>query len=330
MSSNEKDSFTSANSMPLKVIGDKNLLESIIKDNKIIPIHMQISPTNKCNLSCTYCSMSDRDKKEEMSLDELKELVDISSSLGTKAYTVTGGGSPCMHKDINKFLQYAKSKNISLGLVDNGLLLNRLTPKTLETLTWARISFDDDRKFDTNFLDKMDYAIKNGPTVDWAFSYVVSENYDINNIKHIIQYANRNNFTHVRMVPDLYNVDKVDINGLEKELQLDDSLNLDKVIFQQRQSFTHGDKNCLISLLKPLIASDGNVYACCGLQYSEGTPDEKRTYRKNLSMGHFRDLPKIISNQKWFDGSICNKCYYKNYNTLLNAMTNKMKHGEFL
>ena len=48
-----------------------------------------------------------------------------------------------------------------------------------------------------------------------------------------------------------------------------------------------------------------------------------------MRMGHFRDLPEIINKQKIFDGGDCVKCYYGEYNVVLNALKTDIKHKEF-
>ena len=49
-----------------------------------------------------------------------------------------------------------------------------------------------------------------------------------------------------------------------REMDVDDKI----VIYQGRKKFSRGSAKCLISLIKPLIGSDGNVYPCCGVQYA--------------------------------------------------------------
>ena len=50
-----KESYTVASAFPVKVAINQELIESIITDRLISPIHIQINPTNECNLNCDFC-----------------------------------------------------------------------------------------------------------------------------------------------------------------------------------------------------------------------------------------------------------------------------------
>ena len=103
------NSYSSASVFPIKLLHNE-----IIKDGKIIPIHVQLIPTNKCNLNCKFCSCGDRRKDLELTLEECKKVIDIVSKRGTKSITITGGGEPLLHPDINKIIRYAGKKGIEV------------------------------------------------------------------------------------------------------------------------------------------------------------------------------------------------------------------------
>jgi len=318
------NNYISANSMPLKVM-------KYIPDCKdgIQPIHLQLCPTNKCNLNCDFCSCSSVERTQELSRTDLLSINLACFGLGIKAITITGGGEPTIHPDIDEFITDANSYDIKLGLTTNGLALKNLKPDTFDCLTWCRISFDSSRKFDAHFIDQLKYAMDNGRNVDWAFSYVVTANENnIENMIKIVDFANANDFTHVRFVPDLYDIDNVDMKAIEELLSK--HIDTSRCIFQNRQAYTKGSKSCSISLLKPMIAPDGYIYPCCGVQYALKGDDKQRMFPKEMRMGHYLELPFIIKDQKKYDGSTCVKCYYENYNTLLNALETNYDHQEFV
>ena len=69
------EEFTSAEvQYPKKLVINKNALKAIM-DNKLYPIHPQIYPTNRCNLNCSFCSCSDRDKSKELDLEVIKKFI---------------------------------------------------------------------------------------------------------------------------------------------------------------------------------------------------------------------------------------------------------------
>jgi len=335
MNDNKTLSYTAAGNVPIKMLTNPYLAVSISNTGRIIPIHAQIMPTNKCNLNCSFCSCSKRDKKKEMSKNQLKDILETLYSLRCKAVTITGGGEPLMHPYINGIIQSFYNKDMSIGLVTNGFLLGKLDQYTLEKLTWCRISLGDDRNFEAlkpiiqAAVDKVTLVSTGVSLVDFAFSYVINEDPNLNSIAEAVEFANKNKFTHVRLVPDLFNVEKIapkmeEIKEWLKFNLIDDSL----VIYQTRDEYTTGAEKCWISMLKPVFDPDGYVYPCCGVQYALAKPGRKM--EKSMRICKAKDFVKYINSGKPFSGKKCVKCYYDNYNKYLAIMKEGLKHEVFV
>ena len=114
-------------------------LQEIITERLIRPITVHLAPTDRCNLDCSFCSVKKR-TMNEMPLNEMKEIVDIYSSLGAKSFEITGGGDPTCYYGLESLIDYLDKKKKGIGLITNGLLLNELSTNTLNKLTWLRIS----------------------------------------------------------------------------------------------------------------------------------------------------------------------------------------------
>jgi len=336
-----KISYASANiPFPAKILHHEKLIKSCKKKKYIPPIHIQLNPTNRCNFNCPFCSCSARDKKLELTYDEIIKTMKIGKKLGCESVTITGGGEPLMHQDINEIIDKIHKLGIEIGLVVNGTLLDRLKTKTLNRITWCRISSSDYlgnelKKIGMNFeiwFDKIIESVETGRKVDWAFSHVVGEKPNYKLIGAIVNVANIFNFTHVRLVNDIFIADKLTkqmnrIRNYLKKKKIDDSI----VNYQDRSEWTRGTKYCYISLLKPVLGADGYWYPCCGTQYALANP--ARDYEKLMRMTEKRldeGLKDIIENQKYFDGSICVKCYYHPYNQVLKIMLSEIKHEKFV
>ena len=315
-------SYTAAGVLPAKIIKQAGI---VYRDGLLRPVHVQISPTNVCQLDCQFCSCANRASNVEMSLTDYIDIMQTFASHGCAAATITGGGEPTLHKDIDAILCATHAMGIDSGMVSNGLSLNRVGTEALSTLTWARISFSDDREFSEAFAQGVTDAVNRAP-IDWAFSYVVTSDINYQNIASIINMANELKFTHVRLVTDLLDLDNVtDMATVRETLQamcVDDSL----VIYQGRKTYTKGAKDCLISLVKPVISADGGWYPCCGIQYALDTPG--LDFEPSMCMG--TDPIDIIENQKPFDGSVCKRCYYDAYNVVLNAACSDYQHENFV
>lgn len=119
-------------------------LEELQKNKVITPVTCEIDITDGfCNNKCKHCFFETnekyipiiQDKKRVFGIfDELKEL-------GVKGIEFTGGGEPLTHPDAKEIIEYACDCGFSVGLVTNGLLLDKIED-VFEKMTFVRISLD--------------------------------------------------------------------------------------------------------------------------------------------------------------------------------------------
>lgn len=325
---NIKISYAAASVIPAKVIMHEGVREKIKVEGKVMPVHLQLNPTNRCNLNCDFCSCSDREKNLELSYDDVEEIMRKSCDCGCGAVTITGGGEPLMHDRIREIVSMIDSLGIEIGLVTNGLLLDRFSNEFFSKLVWCRISSGDDRYLDKGYVATLEDAVDRGRNVDWAFSHVISRNPNYDTIADVIEFANKHDFTHVRLVSDLLDLDNVPSMNLIREEMVSRGVNDERVNYQGRKEYIKGSNNCYISLLKPVVGADGYLYPCCGVQYSLEKPS--RDYEKTMRMGLAKDINKLYEQQKFFDGSVCSKCYYGDYNSMLEILLSEIKHKKFV
>jgi organic radical activating enzyme len=322
------NSFTAANSLPLKILMNPKLSDSIISKHKILPWHLQLNPTNKCSFNCSFCSCKNRDKSAEVPFEDFVQLI---TERHYPSVTITGGGEPTFYSKINELIHLLKQNKTEIGLVTNGSNIQALDKKSLKQITWCRISCSDELTKQTNlsqWFKKLDVVIRESKNIDWAFSYVHEEKTDFSTMRKIIQFGNKHNFTHIRIVSDLLNLKHVgDMSIIERMLKHYGE-DCSRIIFQGRKQFVHGQKKCYISLLKPVISAEGKLFPCCGVQYALENPS--LDYEKTMCMGSIKDLPSLIDKQKYFDGSNCVRCYYSDYNYLLGALMSNLRHVKFV
>lgn len=317
-----KSSFTSASTLPIKILTSPEIIHDTVSHN-IRPIHVQLNPTNKCNLNCSYCSCKNRNDSI-LSISEACDIIDKFKHLGTKAVTITGGGEPLSYPHLRELIHYIKKNEMVVGLTTNGLLFNSIDKDLLNMITWCRISVSDEQILKESIIDQVLNDI-----TDFAFSYVLNKD-DTNytNLIKCINYANHNKFTHIRIVEDILGeMNKIEqVKMFLQEMQVDDSL----VIYQGRKTYTKGHNRCLVSLLKPNIDADGQMLPCCGVQYAK----KEKTYDFDHSMVMNLDesIEDIYHNQRYFYGSQCDVCYYTDYNNILNILwdSDKLQHKHFV
>lgn len=320
-------SFSSLDSIfPLKAVKNKKLMNNIIMNNKIIPIHIRINITNKCNQNCKWCCRQNVDRELEMSYETIENVAKRYKALGSQAITISGGGEPLMHRDINKVIGTISDIGLRIGILTNGWFLPRITLDNLNKVTWIRISVSDELKEKENqYWEILTKVLDNGNEVDWGLSHVVTSDLDLELIRRIILFANNHNCTHVRLVSNISDSDNL-VNTMEtiKQWLKIKSVNDTLVIYQNRTHWEQGEKDCWVGLLRPIIDTDGYIYGCCA------TGDPKRDYVHSMALGTVNDIEKIFNEQIPINGLRCKKCYHYHYNAFLNLFNSSLKHEEFI
>lgn len=304
-----------------------------------MPIHVQLNPTNKCVFSCSFCSCSSRDKSLELDFTECTDAMSVAKAYGCKSVTITGGGEPLLYRYFSEMVDELRRMKVDVGLVTNGALMDKVDLSVLDKLTWIRISASDELKtqmkrygkdVDSWFMN-IGKAVKTTRRVDWSFSFVLTQESDFMFLVRLVNFANRYNFTHIRVVNDILNVEKLtQAMAMTKHYFRSNHFDDHRVIYQDRATWTKGSNPCYISLLKPVIGADGYIYPCCGAQYALADP--ARDYEKTMRMANISDVSfeNLFQGQQFFDGSKCVKCYYSGYNDMLRVLMNGLQHVNFV
>ena len=311
----DSKSYTSASVFPIKLVTDEDIIRHV-KDRHIEPTHVQFYPTNKCPYNCSFCSCKNRDKSLEWTLQQMYDITTTFSNLGMKACTISGGGDPLAFPYIESMLQHIWICGVAIGLVTNARLLSKIDKEMLSYLTWCRISLNSETQLD---LDKLEENLV--PGVDWAFSFVLTPDIDYKYFIECVALAERKKFTHIRVVDDI-------INNTDNMDELNNKISSPLIIWQGRKKVERGNKRCLLSLIKPVVAPDGNVYPCCGAQFRKNPPALDLCAEDSMGNNYW----DIWDNQKYFDGSSCTNCYYTKYNESMAMIENsaKLEHKKFI
>lgn len=90
------------------------------------PITASMAITSRCNSNCMYCSFRSglSKNKIDIELSTIKRIIDELAEIGVRVLTFTGG-EPLLRKDLPEACQYAKSKNMTIHITTNGLLLTK-------------------------------------------------------------------------------------------------------------------------------------------------------------------------------------------------------------
>jgi len=86
---------------------------------------LDLNITNRCNYRCVHCAFDSGDlEMSELSLDELKTILQETKELGGERIDITGG-EPTVRQDVGEIIKIAKSLDYKVELVTNGSLLTR-------------------------------------------------------------------------------------------------------------------------------------------------------------------------------------------------------------
>ena len=93
-----------------------------------------VEVTNRCNLRCPHCaSDSGCARAAELSLDEMKRVVDDLASLGCREFTMLGGEF-LLSSDWFEIARHVRARGLELQLVTNGLLVTEAVRRQFREL----------------------------------------------------------------------------------------------------------------------------------------------------------------------------------------------------
>jgi MoaA/NifB/PqqE/SkfB family radical SAM enzyme len=101
-----------------------------------IPLSVLFEVTHRCNLGCEHCYLTEgpvgrpRPSREELTLDEIRTVLDQLAEAGTLFLTLSGG-EVFMRRDFLQILAHARSCGFSVTIFTTGTLL---TPETAAEL----------------------------------------------------------------------------------------------------------------------------------------------------------------------------------------------------
>ena len=97
-------------------------MEQLTSSN--FPIAIDINPTARCNLDCSFCWGPDHSIPDGLTLMQWQRTLEFFKSHGTESVVVTGG-EPLIREDLPEILSFAKRLDLRVTLSTNALLLRK-------------------------------------------------------------------------------------------------------------------------------------------------------------------------------------------------------------
>ncbi len=97
-----------------------------VTDPPRLPLEGNIDLTNRCNNDCLHCYLriapDAEEGREELSLDEIKRIVDEARAMGCRSWGISGG-EPMLRPDFSEIFDYISRMSASCILNTNGTLI---------------------------------------------------------------------------------------------------------------------------------------------------------------------------------------------------------------
>jgi len=125
-----------------KLLWHSDRLCSFLRDGSAFPVHVEISPTSTCNMTCEWCISSYMRKSENIDLKSLKRFLYKFREMGGRAVVWSGGGEPTLYPELEEAIEEASCLNLKQGIFTNGLFPKRLIKRIGENMEWVRFALD--------------------------------------------------------------------------------------------------------------------------------------------------------------------------------------------
>jgi organic radical activating enzyme len=290
-----------------------------MQEGKAKPIMIHLSPTNVCNLKCTFCCFANRTRGEILDLDRLKKCVKDFRSLGTSALEFTGGGEPTLYPYINEAIDYSYDLGYSLGICTNGSSLRKV--RDWNKFKWVRLgiySIDNDYAIDLEYIRSFNVEI--------SAAYVWNKP-DIGKFHKMLDFVNEQKIP-TRIAANAIK-DPVEVESDMDILRQQCNGRLGNFAFISDFNFKTVRRNdkCYMYLIKPFVFTDGNVYACPS---SELSTENNKNMNDTFKICSIEELLQFYTETGIIPKNYsCTFCKYCQQNELLEDALLETRHNEF-
>jgi MoaA/NifB/PqqE/SkfB family radical SAM enzyme len=334
-----------------KILIHRDKLNLLKHESVVNPITCEIDLADGfCNNSCPFCFFGTNIKTKPVFIDKvvIKKVIKQLSEHGIKGIEFVGGGEPTTHPDFADIISYAYSTGIELGLITNGLLLNRFID-ILKKFNYIRISLDAATSITyqkTHGVNSFNRVLENINSIDFSYKkehigiayLIVPEN--VTEIENAADLAKSLDVRFIQYRPytallNSKNALLSNMNNIHAQIQrcIDKYKDCDLQIFDGGIKWVHIDSDrhyekCVTSCLSAVIKANGDVPLC------SLSRDDKDKIIGNIYGSNFFDFwgsphhKNLIEN---IDLHNCRRpCKYDNYNIMYYALTNDLLHENFI
>jgi len=314
----DKDKY-SCTSNTAKLLKHLDRLKNL-QNGFVTPIMLHVIPTHRCQLNCVHCCFKNRkDRNADMPLDIFIKAISRFFTLNTKAIEFTGGGDPTLWPYINEAMIICHSLDMKIGLITNGLALDKIKYK--EWFDWVRVSLNTLDYRDTINLHDL------AQTTRVSFCYIWNDNAP-DNFNKVVEFSNSHKIV-CRVAPDcIQPLDKIQLEINHIQNVLSRYKNNDYVFLSDFNIDLHRkNNNCRIHMIKPCLYLDGWIYAC---------PSAELAMENNKQIQHKTRICYVDDIVNFYlEGGLttfefdCSYCKYVQQQELLEAVLMETEFNDF-
>jgi hypothetical protein len=292
----------------------------LIQNGTMAPVMLHIAPTNRCNMQCSHCCFSSRNRGMELSKELLTRAIGHASDIGIKAIEYTGGGEPTVYPWINDAIDFASDLGLSQGICTNGWDIAKVNDWS--KFAWVRLS-----------LNAMEYeggSLRLSRSSDWinnqtdvSAAFVVSKKTSFQAVLAAVRFAEDHKIM-LRLAPDCIQSHS-EISSLISEM----NYLLPKSEYAFVSDFNVSTKRprlCMMHAWKPFLWPDGYLYRCPS---SELSTENNRDMLERFRLCHVDEMEKFYSGDMFSYVDTCEYCKYSDQNELLADLIEDTKHNDF-
>lgn len=301
----------------------------------ILPISIDVEPTNRCNFRCPHCQLTYWNKKNcDLSLNSFKTILAQFPNLNF--LKLQGIGEPMLCNDFVDMLEYGESKFINIDSTTNGSVKSKRFLELVKKLNRTQIRFSiDGANEDTykkmrpegKFKSIIEFASqilkeRGNKTQPKIIFWMVLTKHNINEVSELIHLAKKLNIECVGLQTTLHNWSKDEVkavtktivyeselfnNHIEKAKALANYLRIELII---ENSLLTKARKCKWPFTSTFIAANGDVVPCCWLADSAtvkmGNIFEER-FDVIWNSKNYREFRSSIKEHKLKE--YCKSCY---------------------
>ena len=342
----------------LKMLWQGDRVKSVLNGELIAPIQIELSLTMDCNIACVWCVDLPWRTEFHGKLDKDLLLTRLAEfyELGTRSIVIEGGGEPTTHPDFREIVLSAKKIGFALGLITNGVLMNRYAD-LVDNFEWVRVSLDayDDESYvalkGKNFFGRVMKGLEDlvAAKKEKKANTVIGVGYLSSKLGIEYQYLDD-------LVATLkgYGTDYIQVRRITNPEQFDDDNGKDtgfvdlsflkkyedenyKVHIHQMAEFITGNAGvgCLAHQFVAVIGGSGEMFVCCRLRTQQndfmGQLGDLRTQTaKEILFGEERkEWVEKLKNPA-FTGQHCPECRHTKFNIILDQVAQSEKTKDFI